>query len=613
MEDDQINKVQNFFKAVLKAKKMLQIYPSNNVIYLSALNEAYTIAAEYLERYGNLTCRVRPSEIQFESEPVYQSSGKTDNLALFFFKEGISDLTLIEGLTKNEFEELLRLLGMDYEKDDTVGDFLSAVWELGFEHIKFTIDELVFSEDGAGAGYGLPGGGVSSLHPSSMGGAGDGSPGGGVSSLHSSSMEGNYGESGTLFLSGMQDDGNLMTEGGIAGEGTAPGARQDGDVTRAYNDALVSDEIVMPSVGELTSEERSLIIAEMDRDPAEKSDQIITILLTLLLESHGSAEAEKIAKSIEEVILFSLKRNQLSPALIILRWIQQTKLDRQDRAEIREQLDHMLSFCRSSKVMEILGRMLDTSRDINEEHVQEFANCLGGESADAFIALLEHLQSIHARRIVNNILIMLGKENLKALSDRLKDPTWYVVRNMVYVLRNIGNSALLEDILSVARHEHPRVRLEVVKALNDFKSVRALEALKDYFDDIDATVRLSAIAVIGNMAKDNSGARLYARDVLIAKIREKRFEERDFREKKLFYETLAMFHDKDADAFMMETLKKKSLFGGKKLSESKACAAHYLGLAGSKAASPLLQKLSRSSDQLLKEHAIAALQRLKDE
>ena len=185
-------------------------------------------------------------------------------------------------------------------------------------------------------------------------------------------------------------------------------------------------------------------------------------------------------------------------------------------------------------------------------------------------------------------------------------------RGLRPTLARLGEAGISAASL-VARHEHPRVRLEVVKALNDFKSVRALEALRDYFDDFDATVRLSAIAVIGNMAKDNTGARLYARDVLIGKIRSKGFEERDFREKKSFHETLAMFHDKDADAFMLETLKKKSLFGGKKLAESKACAAHYLGLAGAQEASPVLQKLCRSSESLLREHAIAALQRLKDE
>jgi len=38
MENDRVNLAQNFIKAILKTKKMLQIYPSNNVIYIAAID-----------------------------------------------------------------------------------------------------------------------------------------------------------------------------------------------------------------------------------------------------------------------------------------------------------------------------------------------------------------------------------------------------------------------------------------------------------------------------------------------------------------------------------------------------------------------------------------------
>jgi HEAT repeat protein len=257
--------------------------------------------------------------------------------------------------------------------------------------------------------------------------------------------------------------------------------------------------------------------------------------------------------------------------------------------------------------------MLESSKEFNEEALQEYAGHLGGESLYSFIALLECLENIHARRIVNNVLIRLGKQNVRPLCDRLKDPTWYVVRNIVYILRNIGDNSVLDEILTVAGHDHPRVRLEVVKALHDFKSVRALQALKEFLDDSDSTVRLSSIAVIGAMAKANTGGSLFARDAVIAKIKEKGFEERDFKEKKSFFETLALLHDRTADENMIDILKKKSIFGGRKIVENRACAAYYLGLAKCREALPLLEKLRGSSDALLREHAAAAIRRISNE
>jgi hypothetical protein len=61
---------------------------------------------------------------------------------------------------------------------------------------------------------------------------------------------------------------------------------------------------------------------------------------------------------------------------------------------------------------------------------------------------------------------------------------------------------------------------------------------------------------------------------------------------------------------MMEVLKKKSIFGGRKIAENRACAAHYLGLAKCKEALPLLEKLRGSSDTLLREHVTIAIQRI---
>src|SRR5512147_1599639 len=139
MENDRINLARSFIRAILKAKKMLQIYPSNNVIYLTAMAEAYAAAKECLDLHGDLTCRIKPAEMLVDSDQIYQSPSKTENVALFFFKEGIREIVFKEGLPKAELEEFLRLMGIDYDRDDASSDFLSEAWERGFEHIKFTI------------------------------------------------------------------------------------------------------------------------------------------------------------------------------------------------------------------------------------------------------------------------------------------------------------------------------------------------------------------------------------------------------------------------------------------------------------------------------------------
>ena len=394
------------------------------------------------------------------------------------------------------------------------------------------------------------------------------------------------------------------------GEAYSQGSMQKSSLSTAYSDALAKEDTIAVEVGELTAEERGIMLAEMERDPYEKSDQLATILVAMLSKAGPHTDAGNLTKALEDLILFALRRDDLGTALIALRLIEEISVEQRKDPGLKEAISNFFSFCRSVDVMDKLGSMLDSSKEFNEDALQEYAERLGEESINSFIALLESLENIHARRIVNNVLIRLGKQNVRPLCERLKDPTWFVVRNMVYILRNIGDNSVLDEILTVARHDHPRVRLEVVKALHDFRSVKALQALKEFFDDKDSTVRLSSIAVIGTMAKETTGASLFARDAVIAKIRERSFEERDFKEKKSFYETLALLHDRTSDEYMIDILKKKSIFGGRKFAENRACAAYYLGLAKCREALPLLEKLRGSSDTLLREHVTAAIQRI---
>jgi HEAT repeat protein len=601
MENDRVNLARNFIKAILKTKKMLQIFPSNNVIYIAAIDEAYALAKEYLDLHGELTLQIKPAEILVDTEQAYQSPGKADNFALFFFKEGIREVIFKEPLSKSELEDFLKLTGTDFDKDDSGDDFLSAAWGRSFENIKFTIDDVAYLESDWNHGRGQDSGPGETLELSgSEGGPSEAEP-------HSAENASGF---GTLFSFGRDMQGEINPDETASGEVYSQGSSQKNSLSTAYQDALVKEDTIAVEVGELTAEERGIMLAEMEIDPCEKSDQLATILVTMIAKSSPPVDAGYLTKALEDLTLFAFRRNDLSTAITALRMIEEIPVEQRGDAGLKVPIANFFSFCRSADVMEKLGSILDSSKEFNEEALQEYAGHLGVESLYSFIALLERLENIHARRMVNNVLIRLGKQNVRPLCEHLKDPTWFVVRNMVYILRNIGDNSVLDEILTVAGHDHPRVRLEVVKALHDFRSVKALQALKEFFDDRDSTVRLSSITVIGAMAKETTGASLFACDAIIAKIREKHFEEREFKEKKSFYETLALLHDRTADEYMMDVLKKKSIFGGRKIVENRACAAHYLGLAKCREALPLLEKLRGSSDTLLREHVTIAIQRI---
>ena len=92
MENDRVSLARNFINAALKAKKLLRIYPANNTVYRSAIDETYALVRKYLDSSGDFILRITPNEILVGSEQIYQSTEKIDNLSLFFFKDGIKEI-----------------------------------------------------------------------------------------------------------------------------------------------------------------------------------------------------------------------------------------------------------------------------------------------------------------------------------------------------------------------------------------------------------------------------------------------------------------------------------------------------------------------------------------
>jgi HEAT repeat protein len=88
------------------------------------------------------------------------------------------------------------------------------------------------------------------------------------------------------------------------------------------------------------------------------------------------------------------------------------------------------------------------------------------------------------------------------------------------------------------------------------------------------------------------------------------FKERDFDEKREFYEVLSRWKDAEVFDFLIRALKKKSFFGRARNYENRACAAFCLGLLGNKDALTLLNKYKSSNNKLLREFSYTAIKRL---
>jgi hypothetical protein len=95
------------------------------------------------------------------------------------------------------------------------------------------------------------------------------------------------------------------------------------------------------------------------------------------------------------------------------------------------------------------------------------------------------------RRVLLAALRRVGPALLPALRSKLRDPRWFVVRNVVQLLGASGVPAA--ELKSLVRHAMPQVRHEVIRALRGLTAdADAMDVLVDALADPDADLRRDA-------------------------------------------------------------------------------------------------------------------------
>ena len=202
-----------------------------------------------------------------------------------------------------------------------------------------------------------------------------------------------------------------------------------------------------------------------------------------------------------------------------------------------------------------------------------------------------------SRKMVMRVLTEIGRKDITALLNGLTDRRWYLARNIIVIIRQIGDMEAAYQLITKARHPDMRVKTEIIKTIGDLKISRAISFLEENLNAEEQQVRVSAVRALGHLRDEK------VKQILIQHIKgNKAFINKNYEEKKCFFEVLSLWKENDVAEFFSSFLKLKLYFGRKKLYENMACAAYALGRIGNSEYLPLLKNYERSSDPVLREN-----------
>jgi hypothetical protein len=101
------------------------------------------------------------------------------------------------------------------------------------------------------------------------------------------------------------------------------------------------------------------------------------------------------------------------------------------------------------------------------------------------------------RKFYLSIMSQMGKDVLQEAVRRLDDERWYVVRNMIYLIKEGRGTEYIKEIRPLIRHKNKKICIEALKTLVHFSTPDAFSHIKLFLRGKDPELKEEAIKISG--------------------------------------------------------------------------------------------------------------------
>jgi len=538
---------------ILKMRKLLRIYPKSNTVYMDNLENTYAAFKDFFNYKDKLTLRFGRNDIYYNSESVYNNPQKQDNLALLFFKDGMQEITFRNTVTRDEFEDFLEIIAADFCKEVVEDDLVTLFWQRDFTNIEYLAEDIMLTEEE-------------------------------VNELNT--------------INELKD-----------------GPSDPPDFKRAYHDSFEENGIPLSvPLFSLTADDHKQLLIALENDRKDKLPKYFNMLFDIYYSVDRSVEYEGIVYFFMKSIEYSIKNGNYRLITDVLIKLKKIIGNKNTNPKMRKSAINILLFVSGTKMIGIIGDLLEKEGKTDEEDFQKYIYVLDQNAIFPLINLLSDLKSVYARRMITDALASLilkdtpklktANKEISRLLKELNHPDWYVVNKIIYILSLIGNASVIEYIKKTVKHADIRVRMEAVKVLGEIGRDNVLGTIQECLDDEDIKVRKASLAALGNIATES------AKNMIMQQISKSLFIEKELAEKKEHFRTLARWNDKKIYDFCVRMVRRKSFLNRSAQYETRVCAVYGLGLMGRKDALPVLNKCKSHGSGLLYDISDEAIRRI---
>lgn len=225
--------------------------------------------------------------------------------------------------------------------------------------------------------------------------------------------------------------------------------------------------------------------------------QVARSLLELIAR-HGEARPPgALLRRIGPIFEAQVGSGQVSEALEIVHRLNEIS-SATENAALRGAIRESLSLLAGAATMDALvGGMLAAPPE-KITIIQQLIDALGSAAMQSLLIALAGESNRSRRRKLFDFVAGLGPGIVPDAARFLTDDRWYVVRNMILLLRGVNDRSTLGEIRRLAEHPDLRVRLEAIKTLLALEQNVPQSLLEKVIHDPDPKMAESAISLVGS-------------------------------------------------------------------------------------------------------------------
>ncbi len=204
----------------------------------------------------------------------------------------------------------------------------------------------------------------------------------------------------------------------------------------------------------------------------------------------------------QEVFKVMLGGGRFVAATRIVEYLRDQASAKEQIKPVREAAERCLAGLREPQVLSGIVDALGEVKSLEIGLVHNLIGLLGPTAIHQLLCVLGEESELSRRRHIFDLLVSLGPAVVPASIGLLGDHRWYMIRNILSLLRHVGEGLTLEVLQNALMHEDSRVRVEAIKCVSDLGSDIPPSLVERVLADEDLKVAEMAIGIFGSARID---------------------------------------------------------------------------------------------------------------